>query len=684
MEFNELMNSLKDEYSSVDIQNVRPALSKEDLLDDLKNELNHEQFSVATHTDGPAVVMAGAGSGKTHTLVSRVKYLCSVDPSAHILMITFTKKAAEEMQERVLRSGFAANDKILACTYHSFCHMLLMKYGRKFGLSSFNVVKPQGFQEYIKAACSLKADFYKPISKMKGKLANLYSKSINAMVPLKHLIMEDEQFKDLVGLETLVEALRDDVSELMKNDTNGSAVTYDDLMDLTNKLLDDDIMAAYIAGMYKYIMVDEFQDTNNLQESILLKLGRHNPNIVVVGDISQSIYGFRAANVKNIQNFDKHLDNCKVITLPKNYRSSQEILDFANSVMHRNRCSWRYFDMVSATDKHGALPKLAILRDAEAEAMFVFNQIVKLHESKGYPLSDIAILTRGSAQTANLEVLLDRYEIPYDKRGGKKFIEHPCIIAVMSYLTLLINPYDLPAIQTVLTVEEGVGDVTAGKIAIAINKDKVFDISECYNMPRLRKAQKASLMKFCDFFKRLRTEEDFQKQFQMVANYYVKTAADAILHSNMDDKDAAAEQLEAGKVYIQRLDEMSRKYNDVMDFVNDFNINATDSQDDAKDRLIVSTVHSAKGLEWKIVFLMSCYEGGFPQRIDVMDYGTEKDEEELRCFYVAITRAKNLLVMTMPATAYAYVSGIGRMLVNTSPSHYIQNAAKTSYRVYIK
>ena len=647
------------------------------LVNHMRSELNAEQFTVATHITGPAVVMAGAGSGKTHTLVSRVKYLSAVDPYANILMITFTKKAANEMKERVEKGGFVAGSHVLASTYHSFCHMLLMQYGKQIGISAFNVVKPQGFQEYIKAACSLKADFYKPISKMKNKLASIYSKSINAMVPIDMVIMEDEEFQDLVGLENLVVALKDDVDLLMRNDSNGCALTYDDLMYNINQLLDNPAIAEHIASTYKYIMVDEFQDTNNLQESILLKLGHYNNNIVVVGDISQSIYGFRAANVKNIQNFDTKLSGCKTITLPKNYRSTQEILDFANSVMHRNRCSWRYFDMKSALDKHGKKPVLVRLPNAETEADYVFGQIIKLHEDYGQPLSDIAVLSRGSVQTANLEMMLERHDYAYDKRGGKKFIEHPCVISVMSYLTLLVNPYDLPAIQNVLSVEAGVGDTTAGRIAIAINKDRAYMITECYKQPRLNKTQKPSIEKFCQFVTNLQQEEDFHKQFQMVAEYYVKTRYDAITQSRSSDTDKMLEELEAGKLYIQRLDEMSRDYDDVMDFVNDFNINATDSEEKDEDRLVISTVHSAKGLEWKFVFVMSCYEGGFPQRISPLEYGSEKDEEELRCFYVAITRAKSRLVLTMPDTAFSYVSGIGRMLVGTEPTHYIQSVGDT-------
>lgn len=652
----------------------------DDFVKKMRDELNDEQFAAATHTVGPLVVTACAGSGKTHTLASRVRYLRHVDPDARILMISFTRNAANEMESRVNRDGGVqtADKKVCASTYHGFCYTLLSQYGKFANINVFNVIKPSAYKDYMKAAAGQHPDFYTSFSgRSYNGLAALYSNAINSMQSVTDVIRTNDDFEDFFGLDNLAEALKIDTDRLMRSDSNGNALTYDDLLSEADKLLDNPMIARKVASTYKYIMVDEYQDTNNLQESILLKLARFNQNIMVVGDASQSIYGFRAANVRIIQEFDKRFYGAKVLALPKTYRCTQEICDFANRVM--KSCSWNYCNMVSAFNKHGKRPRLYIKRDAASEAMFVLEKIFK-YLSDGYKMSDIGILSRSSLQTTMLEVELGKRNIPFNKYGGVKFLEHRCIVSVMSYLTLLVNPYDLPSIQNVLCVEQGIGDSTASKIAIAVNQTHAYELVECYKQSGLNAKQRASITKFCTFLNSLKLEQDFHKRFSMVAKYYTDTWRNTILNSNRKDKDDALDELRQGMLYINQLEAMSMDYDSVMDFINDVNVNALDGEDASCDKLTISTVHSAKGMEWKVVILMSCYEGGFPSHINPSEYGTSKDEEELRCFYVAITRASEELIMTMPENVFIRSKGFAAN-VHADPSHYLANAFGT-YDIY--
>ena len=301
----------------------------------LREELNDEQYKAAMHLDGPAVIMAGAGSGKTHTLIGRVVNLVDrgIRPQ-RILMLTFTNAAADEMKSRAANKLDDRCGEIVGCTYHKFCNTMLRQYGYSIGVKNYMILSPiedRNLIEYVKSSDpeynNLKGF---PSAKI---LQGIFSKKVNCQKDIKDILYEDDSLAKFLHYFREIEVLYDKVNEYC---FEKQKYNYDHLLIYMNELLNNDDICRKVAQKFDYIMVDEFQDTNNLQEEILIKLSKFNRNIMVVGDISQSIYAFRGANVRNLQNFHKKFDDCKVIVLNTNYRSNQEILDFANSVMKCN------------------------------------------------------------------------------------------------------------------------------------------------------------------------------------------------------------------------------------------------------------------------------------------------------------------------------------------------------------
>ena len=286
----------------------------------------------------------------------------------------------------------------------------------------------------------------------------------------------------------------------------------------------------------------------------------------------------------------------------------------------------------------------------------------------------MAVLSRTSAYTSGIETKLSHYGIDYDKRGGKKFLETRGVVAVLNYFQLMLNPFLFPAITNITSLEYKVGDKTATAIAKDVCLNHSYGFTDCCKKKGLQKLQKASLESLCSFMKSL-DDKDFHTQFQMIANYYVMTVANTIKLSTSKDKTDDYKALEADKKYIQRLDEISRKYDDALTFVTDMitNANAADDDRDDNDVAVVSTIHSAKGLQWEYVFLVGCYEGNIPYGVQFADYGTELDQESLNVWYVAITRAERGLIMSMPHTVGVRNKDGFVMYLTQEPTHYVMH-----------
>ena len=630
------------------------------------SSLNERQKEVVLHSSGPAVVLAGAGSGKTHTLISRVAYLIEQGtPASSILAITFTNAAADELKKRSAALGAASSKNVVACTYHKFCNMILRQYGYKVGLPSFTILSASKYVDlinYVKSSNPVYENIKKKFPSGK-KVSEIISMQLNNDMALDD-ILKTEKFEKYYPYRDLVAELVKDVHEYCFKE---KLLSFDDLLVYMNRLLDDPYTCQKVAACYQYIMVDEFQDTNNLQEQIVFKIFQYNRNIMVVGDISQSIYAFRGANVKNLMNFSHKMGDCQTYILDYNYRSVQEILDTANSVMQSNVSSWRYFNMKSPFKK-GSAPYLIRCADPGTEAFTVLNLICTLNLD--IPLNEIAVIERSSRESFQLENELTKNKIPFIKYGGTAFAELQCIGDMIAYLTLITDPKDRLSWHRILQLHPGIGETMAKKIAdLCENSD--FLINNDFKKRKFYPELTLLNEKISDWS----GITDLKTVFDAVADFYLTLRQRLINEGAFRSEEAVEEEISRlikDRANIEALRSMTDGYHSVGDFVDDIVLDSVSDDTDKANALTITTVHSAKGLEWEAVILLDCVEGFFPAHISEEMQGSEEDEEELRCFYVAITRAKKHLFLCAPGRA---LTQCGWQM--TELSHYLKPAVKT-------
>lgn len=623
------------------------------------DKLNDEQKEAVLHTDGPLLIVAGAGSGKTTVLVNRVAYLVDqgVDPE-RILLLTFTNNAADNMVERAGKLSNEECKKITACTYHSFCAAELRRYAKQAGLSKdFTIIMPSDEASaltLVKAALNLQHLKAFPPAK---RLVELKSLCTNKCLDLEGAV--EELFGELQLTEPIMEVYR----ELDRYKKEKNLLNYDDLLVKMNELLDNDAVRNDIETRYKYVMVDEYQDTNTLQESIVFKMTRENKNIAVVGDDYQSIYAFRGSDISNILEFSDRIGGCKTVVIDTNYRSTAQILDLANQVM-RDNADFGFPKDMKDCGKSGKTPFLERPEDNKAEAEEVLKKI-KNWVSKGKPLSEFAVLERQSKSSAMLEALLTKEGIPYEKLGGLKFLEHQCVIDMMNYLRIVANPADELAWFGVLDLLPGVGEVYAHKILEDFGTDDFLNET------------KFAGKSFCEELRHLKGiwngvsnasgRIPFIRQFDLLRDRYFDLVERKIASAKFSDESSrteAYEQLESDKETIAVLRDMAEKYASIPEFLDSIVLDATPTLDGG-DKLVISTIHSAKGMEWDVVVLLDCMEGLTPSETD---YDEDGGMEALRCLYVALTRAKKYLYVEIPE----YVQLQGRSFI--TPSHFLQGS----------
>ena len=638
------------------------------LKEKLKQELNDQQFRAATHVNGPAVIMAGAGSGKTHTLMSRVSYLIDsgVIPE-RILMLTFTNAAADEMKDRASRLLDDRCSKIVACTYHKFCNQILRQFGSRINIKEYSILsypETKNMVDYVKSSDAI-FDNLKGFPSA-GMVADIMSVSINKQVPIREILMRSDKYSKYRDYWQEIQYLSDKVIGYGRRT---GQLTYDDLLVYMNELLQDNETCRQVANRFDYIMVDEFQDTNNLQEQMIISLSEYNNNIVVVGDISQSIYAFRGANVKNLQNFNKKLENCEIMPLTYNYRSTQEILNLANDVMQKNARSWKYYNMHSP-DKKGNIPRVIQDRDAFAEVDDVMKLIHFYHDEKNIPYSEIAILIRGSMQSFGVENELANDGIKFIKMGGPKFMDLDAVGDMLALCNIVVNPHNLLAWYRVLQLHPLIGK----KYSKALSDEcgRLDFLLENQYKNRKFYSELQTLSSHYDMWKRHHTLAELLDQLE---TYYFNTRLRACEESRMKDESKEEEyaSIENDRGVVAVLKMMASKYDDVVSFVDDIVLDSTSKEEPDDDTLTISTIHSAKGLEWEVVIIMDAIEGVFP-KIKREDWYSEEDEEELRCFYVAATRAKRYLNIFAPKYIQTYMG-----MDKAELSHYLQRS-QNAYR----
>jgi DNA helicase II / ATP-dependent DNA helicase PcrA len=622
-----------------------------------KKELNPSQFQAVNITKGPLLVIAGAGSGKTRTLTYRVARLVEegISPSA-ILLLTFTRKASQEMLKRASQLLDHRCEGVAGGTFHSFAYSILRKYASRIGFNhDFSIIDRSDSENLI----SMLRKEMKGVSRSgslprKQTLANIFSRAVN-----KNLSIEDIIHDDYPHFSRHLETIHTISNGYRKQKAEHNFFDYDDLLIYLEVLLKDhpDVREK-ICSTYHYLMVDEYQDTNKIQAEIVCLLTGNN-NVMVVGDDSQSIYAFRGANVENIMKFPEKFPGTRIIRLEENYRSVQPILKLTNVII--DRAKQKYSKTLFTRKSGGSLPLLVNAGSENNQSQFVVERIQTLNRN-GVPLNQIAVLFRASFHSFDLEIELNREGIPFVKVGGFKFIESAHIKDVLSHVRVLFNPYDRLSWYRILLLLDNIGPKTALDIFETISAEQ-SGYAGLFKK-KLTSKQSNSLERLKNFFSSIDPSEmSVVRLGEDVVKYYTP-----ILQNKYDDHPKRAKDLEHLMTIMERYDNLEH-------FLADMALEppSTSSRDgffvdrSDDDRLILSTIHSAKGLEWHTVFIIWALDGRFPSTHAVHD---EKAlEEELRLIYVAATRAKERLFFTYPGTVYDKISG----MVLSRPSRFLDD-----------
>ena len=613
--------------------------------------LNAQQLAAVTAGEGPALVIAGAGSGKTRTLVYRVAYLIDsgIDPS-HILLLTFTRKSSQEMLERAGELIGVRSERVRGGTFHSVANMLLRRYGRSIGLEPGFTILDRGDAEDLIALVRVQLGLNEKDKRFprKGTIAEMFSKSENTLRPLDEIVVEEfNHFADHL------DALGQLQQGYQASKRQRQLVDYDDLLVLLRQLLmNDESVRRTISALYRYILVDEYQDTNRLQADIIRHLASTHRNVMVVGDDSQSIYAFRGATFKNIMEFPSLFPGTTIYKLEENYRSTQPILNLANAVIEV--ATEKYTKRLFTRKLDGPLPTLVEAAGENAQSRFIAQKILELRE-EGVPLGEMAVLFRSSFHSFDLEIELSRHGLPFIKRGGVKFIETAHVKDLLAHLRVVANPLDLVSWHRVLMLIEGVGPKKAQDVMAALVKsDNPYRaLSE---MPgRTGKGLKDLALTL----ENLAGDEEPRPAHlvSQIYEYYLP-----IFKEQYDDYPKRARDLDHLQTIAERYQELEAFLSDLALEPPDGSAAGGEAPDRDDERLILSTIHSAKGLEWQCVFVMWVVDGRFPS---VYAFGEDEElEEERRLFYVAVTRAKRYLYLTYPINVFD--RGSGTVLSNPS------------------
>jgi DNA helicase-2/ATP-dependent DNA helicase PcrA len=623
--------------------------------------LNEAQRAAVAHSEGPLLVIAGAGSGKTRTLTHRVARLVAegVHP-ATILLLTFTRKASQEMLQRAARLLDQRCERVSGGTFHSFANMKLRQHGAQISLSPDFAILDRTDAEALIAMIRKESD-RAPRQRLlprKGTLADIFSRAANTVQSVEEVV-----FADHPHLSDQVDAIVSLSEQYIQRKREHHFLDYDDLLVWFQRLLQDlPEVRRRISASYRYIMVDEYQDTNRIQADILIHLTDANRNIMVVGDDSQSIYAFRGANFRNIIDFPKLFSGARIIGLEENYRSTQPILNLTNIVIERAR--EKYSKHLFTRTSGGCLPELVETEDENTQSVFVVEQIQDLM-SRGARLEQIAVLFRAGFHSFDLEIELSRRGIPFIKVGGFKFTESAHIKDVLAHLRVIANPYDRISWYRVLQLVEKVGPRSAQRIYEAIAAAEA-GVSGLLGL----KLKNTGI----DRLKQLYRSIDVKAMPIVdiggaVIHYYLP-----ILKCLFDDHPKRAKDLEQLLGILERYRRLEHFLTDMA--LEPPNISAEETLYTAEspDRLVLSTIHSAKGLEWQSVFVIWALDGRFPS---LYALASEEDmEEELRLMYVAATRARETLCFTYPRQVYDRSQGI---LLNR-PSRFIDGIPDDTLR----
>jgi DNA helicase-2/ATP-dependent DNA helicase PcrA len=623
----------------------QPLSGKTNFLVDYKNELNASQLEAVTSGNGPVLVVAGAGSGKTRTIIYRVSYLLEsgIEPE-RILLLTFTRKAANEMVDRAnkLLNNKEAG-RVFAGTFHAFSNFILRRYSAMIDIpSNFTIVDTPDSEDIIDLIRQeLKYQKTRKAFPKKGRLQEVISRSRNLNQSIAQVL--EEQFPNQIQFADDINVIAGVYS---KYKAANSIFDYDDLMEIfRNKLLEIPQFKKSVSALFDFILVDEFQDTNYVQKQILDAIVNKEQNIMVVGDDAQGIYAFRGANFENILRFPETYPNCKLVKLEENYRSTTPILEFTNAILVNNELSYpkKLFSKQKGTIK----PKLQRFYDVESEAEFIAQKILEYRENNT-PLEEIAVLYRAGFHGNLIQTELLKRGIPYMVYGGIKFTEKRHIKDIISFLKIILNPIDSVAWNRILKLIPGIGQTFATKILRTI-REKGTPAGEEFST----KLFFENLVALEELTSTCSSESlPLHEKVKLIIDFYAP-----FLKNLESDYELRVEE-------ARLLEKLSENYDSLEKFLTDFALDPPSNKfqdgtvpvtEKLEDKpMIMSTVHSSKGLEWSVVFIPHLMDGLFPGSKSV---GSIKDlEEERRLFYVACTRAKKHLYLTLP-TYYSTFDG---------------------------
>ena len=648
---------------------------------DFLDQLNTSQREAVTYTEGPSLIVAGAGSGKTRVLTYRIAYLLQQGvPASSIMALTFTNKAAREMKERIMKLVSASDARYLCMgTFHSICTRLIRPHAELLGFThDFTIYDTADMKSVLKAICKergLDEKVYKPAAVL-SRISMAKNCGISpAQYGMNQQLLREDREVRMYETATIYELYQARLKA-------ANAMDFDDLLINMLRLLDisPEVREKY-QQHFRYLLVDEYQDTNYIQFLLVKRLAEPQNNICVVGDDAQSIYSFRGADIRNILNFRQVYPQAKLFKLERNYRSTQNIVNAANSLIHKN--IHQIEKTVYSEKEEGNPLALQAYMDDRAEAEGVTKLIQFAHRTNGY--DDIAILYRTNAQSRAFENELRKHNIPYRIYGGTSFYQRKEIKDALGYFRLAVNPRDNEALLRIIAFPgRGIGDTTMKKVAanaiehhrsyldvMRAPEETVLDVSA---------ATKTKLRGFATLIDQLRTlsEEvdayEFAEQTLRMTGVMTALALDHT-QEGIDRAQNVQELLNAIREFVEQRQNEGIDYTPITDFLSEVSL-LTDQDDnlaDTTERVTLMTVHAAKGLEFPVVFIAGLEENLFPSQFCVKP---QEIEEERRLLYVAITRAMDRCYLSFARQRFRN----GQMAFN-SPSRFLNDIDKRFFEM---
>ena len=622
--------------------------SEVDFRIDYEKELNPQQWKAVTCPPGPALVIAGAGSGKTRTLTYRVAYLIEhgIAPR-QILLLTFTNKAAKEMMERVALLLGREIPSLWGGTFHSIGNRILRRHASAVGYpQGFTIMDREDAKSLLKSCIGEEKSVQSAQFPKAEVVGNIFSQAVNRMIPLA--LMIQDQFSYFEHLTAQLESIR---QRYRARKIDDGLMDFDDLLELWLELFDkDDGVRRQYQRQFHYLLVDEYQDTNKLQGRLIDRLAEEHGNVMAVGDDDQSIYSWRGADFRNILEFPRRYPNAKIFKIETNYRSAPEILRLANAAIAANGNQFK--KRLQAVRDSGQKPVFVTCEDADEQAGFVAQRVVELQEA-GEKLSDMAVLYRSHRHAMELQLELTKRRIPFWITSGIRFFEQAHVKDATAYLRLVANPHDEVAFHRLAKMLPGIGEKMASKLwSRFLSQSPKLSIAErLVNCAQaVPKKARADWAQWNATMSQLEAESMRRDPGKMV-EWILDAGYEEYLQNQFENYRSRLEDLQQMAQYAQGFENLE-------DFLAQLALETNlESEDRAAktnkdDRLRLTTIHQAKGLEFSVVFIIMLCQGLFPSSRSLRDEKTG-EEEERRLFYVAATRAKNELYLSFPKMRFA-------------------------------